>query len=448
MSDDRVGSPYGPLPSRYTCARLGDVCVAKGGVQTGPFGSQLHQRDYVATGTPIITVEHLGENRVSHQAVPRVTERDRARLAKYTLRSGDIVFSRVGSVDRRALVREKEAGWLFSGRCLRVRVRRDLIDPVFLSYFFGLPSFREYVRAIAYGATMPSLNTRLLSDLPVYFPSLPEQLVIAHVLGTLDDKIELNRRMNETLEAMARAIFKSWFVDFDPVRAKMAGRQPYGMDAEAAALFPDSFQESPVGAVPRGWTALPLDQVAEFINGLALQKYPPEGEEYLPVIKIAELRRGITNSSGRASPEIDRKYIVDDGDIILSWSGSLELRVWCGGKGALNQHLFKVVSERYPKSFYLEWVRQHLPGFRAIASGKATTMGHIQRHHLSEALVVVPPTQLVERAGQVMGPLLDLQIANQCESRALAATRDALLPKLLSGEIRLKDAEKFVELAT
>ena len=218
-----IDTVYGPMSAGLSERALGDLCVSENGVQTGPFGSQLHKRDYVNIGTPIITVEHLGENRIIHETMPRVSDEDKSRLSKYVLRDGDIVFSRVGSVDRRSLVRKEEDGWLFSGRCLRVRPDRNKIDPVFLSYFLGLPSFKEHIRSIAVGATMPSLNTKILNDVTVYFPTLPEQRRIAHILGTLDDKIELNRRMNETLEEMARAIFKDWFVDFGPVRAKMEG---------------------------------------------------------------------------------------------------------------------------------------------------------------------------------------------------------------------------------
>ena len=213
---------YGPINSDFSENRLADLCVPVSGVQTGPFGSQLHKKDYVRVGTPIITVEHLGENRILQQGVPCVSEKDRLRLSKYWLQTGDIVFSRVGSVDRRALVRDAEDGWLFSGRCLRVRPDPKEVDPTYLSYFFGLPVFQQYIRSIAVGATMPSLNTRILSDAPILYPPLSEQRAIAHILGTLDDKIELNRRMNETLEAMARSLFKSWFVDLDPVRAKSA----------------------------------------------------------------------------------------------------------------------------------------------------------------------------------------------------------------------------------
>ena len=253
---------YGEVPLGFGVQRLGDLCPSKEGIQTGPFGSQLHQRDYVQEGTPIITVEHLGDNRILHDDIPCVSDADKDRLSKYVLREGDIVFSRVGSVDRRALVTPNEDGWMFSGRCLRVRPDPTKIDPGFLSYFLGFETFREYIRSIAVGATMPSLNTKILSDVPVVYPSVSEQKAIAHVLGTLDDKIELNRRMNRTLEEMARAIFKDWFVDFGPTRAKMEGQEPY-LPPELWDLFPDKLVDSELGEIPEGWEVKSLGHLAD-----------------------------------------------------------------------------------------------------------------------------------------------------------------------------------------
>ena len=425
-----IESVYGFVNDDLQIELLEKLCPPSG-IQTGPFGSLLHKKDYQPFGTPIITVEHLGENRIIHYDLPRVSDADKERLSRYVMQKGDIIFSRVGSVDRRALVRDEENGWLFSGRCLRVRPDPSKINPEYLSWFFGLEAFKDYIRRIAVGATMPSLNTELLSKVPIFFPPLPEQRAIAEVLGSLDDKIALNRRMNQTLEALAQAIFKSWFIDFEPVRAKMEGSTPAGMDAETAALFPDSMD----GDVPSGWRKESLDQIAHFLNGLALQKYPPIGDKFLPVIKIAQLRTENTDGADKASASILKEYIIDNGDILFSWSGSLDVVIWCGGKGALNQHLFKVTSEKYPKWFYYYWILHHLQGFQAIAAGKATTMGHIQRHHLSEAKVIVPDTGLLREMDKAIAPLLEKIILNKLESNTLANLRDTLLPKLLSGEV-------------
>jgi hypothetical protein len=168
------------------------------------------------------------------------------------------------------------------------------------------------------------------------------------------------------------------------------------MDEATAALFPDAFDESELGLVPRGWGVAALDSVADFLNGLALQKFPPENDDdWLPVIKIAQLRKGDTSGADHASQNIKSEYIVQNGDVLFSWSGSLEVEVWCGGMGALNQHLFKVTSKNFAKWFYFLWTRYHLPHFQQIAAGKATTMGHIQRKHLTEAKVLVPPESLL-----------------------------------------------------
>ena len=294
----------------------------------------------------------------------------------------------------------------------------------------------------ATGSTFPNVSASQIADIPYPDLSVEEQRAIAHVLGTLDDKIELNRRMNETQEEMARTLFKSWFVDFDPVRAKMEGRWRRdeslpGLPADLYDLFPDRLVPSELGEIPEGWEVKALDEIATFLNGLALQKYPADGGAALPVIKIAQLRAGHTLSADSASASIPSKYIVRDGDVLFSWSGSLELSIWAGGDGALNQHLFKVSSESYPEWLYYYWVREHLPEFRDIAADKATTMGHIQRRHLSEALTVLPDAALPARMSPHMQYLLDRSLALRLESRSLAAQRDALLPKLVSGELRL-----------
>lgn len=307
----------------------------------------------------------------------------------------------------------------------------------------------ELFRLASGGSRTPILKKSLFEGLDVYLPPLPEQRAIARILGALDDKIELNRRMNHTLEEMARALFKSWFVDFDPVTAKAEGRFPYGMNAETASLFPAEFEETSnedFPEIPKGWTSQNLDDIADYENGLALQKFPPEGDDFLPVIKIRELRQGFADeSSNRASPNIKASCILNDGDVVFSWSGSLMIDLWCGGKGALNQHLFKVTSEKYPKWFFYYWTEYHLPDFQDIAEGKATTMGHIQRHHLTSAKVVVPSDDVLGRADKTIAPLLDSIIKNRVQNKTLITIRDSLLPKLMSGELRVKQAEKIIQ---
>ena len=311
-------------------------------------------------------------------------------------------------------------------------------DTRFLNYALAHHDISGYLT----GSTMPKLTQGNLNRISLLAPPLEEQRAIAHVLGTLDDKIELNRRMNETLEAMARALFTSWFVDFEPIRAKMDGRWRRGeslpgLPAEHFDLFPDTLVPSQLGPIPEGWQVKPLDQIATYLNGLALQKYPPDDGATLPVIKIAQLRAGHSAGADLASDSVPPEYVLHDGDILFSWSGSLELDIWTGGAGALNQHLFKVSSDAYPKWLYYFWTRHHLDEFRDIAADKATTMGHIQRRHLTEALTVNPPDPTLAAIDRAIAPLLDRVITHRLESRALAAQRDALLPRLVSGEVRV-----------
>ncbi len=184
-------------------------------VQTGPFGSQLLNEQYISGGTPIITVEHIKDFRISHQDYPSVTEEDRKRLEKYSLNAGDIVFSRVGSVDLSALVEEEQDGWLFSSRMLRVRPKGKEVDPLFLSYYFRLYGVRKYINNVAVGTTMPSINTSILSSIPVSLPPYIVQIGIGRVLQRLDQKIALLRRQNQTLGKTAQTLFKHWFIDFE-----------------------------------------------------------------------------------------------------------------------------------------------------------------------------------------------------------------------------------------
>jgi type I restriction enzyme, S subunit len=201
-----------------------------------------------------------------------------------------------------------------------------------------------------------------------------------------------------------------------------------------------------MGEIPSGWTVRSLDEIATFLNGLALQKFPPVLDTpSLPVIKIAQLRAGHTLGADRAAANIKPEYVVRDGDILFSWSGSLECEIWAGGPGALNQHLFKVFPASVPKWYAFLSVRRHLASFRQIAADKATTMGHIQRNHLRSAKMAVPPRPILKCFGAVIEPMIEAHWKRKLELHTLAALRDSLLPKLFSGDLRLTDAMQVVK---
>lgn len=350
-------------------------------------------------------------------------------------RNGDTLLARItpclenGKTSFVDILEENEIGF-GSTEYIVIREKKDLSDKYFLYYLATAPKFREIaIKAMTGTSGRQRVQTDLLISSDLFIPPLQEQKAIAAVLSALDDKIELLRKNNKTLEGMAQTLFKHWFVDFEFPNEK---GKPYKSSG-------GKMIDSPLGEIPAGWETKGLSEIANFLNGLALQNFPPESEsKYLPVVKIRELNSGITAQTDKASRDLDSKYIVDNGDILFSWSGSLELVIWKHGKGALNQHLFKVTSDKYPKWFYYLWTLEYLPHFRGIASGKATTMGHIQRHHLDEALVAIPPHELMKVADKLFTPLLDKRILNNNQIQTLSRLRDSLLPKLMKGELRLK----------
>ena len=396
----------------------------------------------IDTGFKFLRITDIQNGFVEWQSVP-FCKIDQALAPKYRLESGDIVVARTGNSTGENYLYDSEEKSIFASYLIRFRIDKSIAEPGYVWRCMRSPSWWDFVNGAKTGSAQAGASAKVLGSFKFELRSLPEQKTIAHILGTLDDKIELNRKTNETLEAIAKALFKSWFVDFDPVRAKAEGR-PTGLPAEISDLFPDSFEKSELGEIPRGWATNALDEIANFLNGLALQKFPPSGSATLPVIKIAQLNNGSSDGADRCSTNVPTNYVIQDGDILFSWSGSLVVVIWCGGKGALNQHLFKVTSSTFPKWFVFFWVTQHLPNFRLIAASKATTMGHIQRHHLKEAKVVYPPTNILQSIGSVIAPILDQILANRLQQNTLEHIRDTLLPKLISGELRVSDAEALV----
>jgi type I restriction enzyme S subunit len=405
-----------------------------------PFKSAQYTEDDHAIR--LVRGDNIVQGALRWDGVKKWPSNDLAAYAAFQLREGDVVLAMdrpwIEAGLKYASISAYDLPCLLVQRAVRLR-GGERLDTGYLRYLIGSRAFTEHIHAITTGTAVPHISVNQIKEFRCLLPPVSEQKQISAILGALDDKIELNRRMNATLEGMARALFHSWFVDFDPVRAKSDGREPTRLDAATAALFPASFAETELGHTPTGWTVRSLDDVARFLNGLALQKYPPGDGPTLPVIKIAQLRKGDATGADRCNTLLPSAYVIDDGDVLFSWSGSLEVEIWCGGRGALNQHLFKVTSSEFPKWFYYLWTRYHLDEFRLIAADKATTMGHIQRGHLTAAKVLIPPTPLLNAMTERMEPLLAKIVANRVESRTLATLRDTLLPKLLSGELRVAD---------
>lgn len=428
------GSVFSGCPVEWEVVPLADAI----NFREGP---GILAKDFREKGVPLLRLRNIERPFVDLSGCnfldPDMVE---SRWPHFRVVPGDLLVSTSGTLGRVSIATPASAGSIPYTGIIRMRPARADVDAGFIRYFLMSPLFQLQAEASAAGSVLRHFGPSHLREMSFPVPSSNEQRTIAGVLGALDDKIEQNRRTARALERLARTIFRAWFVDFEPVKAKATGAASFpSMPQLAFDALPTRFIDTEIGPVPEAWEVKGIASIATFLNGLALQKYPPRDDgEDLRVIKIAELRKGSAEGSAWANGDVAKRYVIGDGDLLFSWSGTLEAAFWFGGKGALNQHLFKVTSSRFPSWFCFHWIRQHLPWFRAIAASKATTMGHIKRGHLQETLVVVPPTEILHEANEVIGPMYDLFGQLMIESRTLAVMRDALLPKLLSGEVRVQ----------
>ena len=442
----------GPVPEGWEYKTLGRVCKEGGGdIQTGPFGSQLHASDYVPAGIPSIMPQNIGDNSIVEDGIARITPLDASRLGRYLVRKGDIVYSRRGDVERRALVREHEDGWLCGTGCLRVRFGDRGPDPRYASYYLGHPSVREWIVRHAHGATMPNLNTSILGACPFVVPPPAEQRAIAHILGTLDDKIELNRKQNETLEAMARALFKAWFVDFEPVRAKTEGRWQRGqslpgLPAHLYDLFPDRLVESELGEIPEGWRLGKFGDVAvEHRRSVQSNQIAP-GTSYIALEHMPKHCIALS------------EWGVGDG----LESNKLRFKKWEILFGKLRPYFHKVgvapidgicstdiVVVAPQANEWFGFVLGHISSVEFVeytnAGSTGTKMPRTSWSDMARYEVVVPPVSVASGFMDQVRPLVERIVTGIHESRTLAQLRDTLLPKLISGELRIQDAEAFLK---
>ncbi len=325
---------------------------------------------------------------------------------------------------------------------LKALVAVEDVVPAFLAYAIKARTDEILGLVGEAGHGTGVLPTDRIQSLEIPIPPLPEQRAIAHILGSLDDKIELNRRMNDTLEAMARALFKSWFVDFTPVRAKADGRTPSGMDAETSKMFPSEFVESELGEIPKGWSVIPLYDAATYVNGAAYAAFQPNADRRgLPIVKIAELKAGLTAQTKFSDVAMPEKYRLATGDVLFSWSGnpdtSIDTFVWTHGAAWLNQHIFRVAPRSdEERSWILSTLKYLRPVFAEIARDKQTTgLGHVTAGDMKRLLVVQPEPAIMRAWGTIAGPLLARAFQCDTESQQLSSVRDELLPRLLSGEL-------------
>ena len=331
--------------------------------------------------------------------------------------NGDTILARItpclenGKTAFVDILQEGEAGF-GSTEFIVMRAKEGVSDPQFVYYVAISPFFRERaIKSMVGSSGRQRVQQSVIENLELSVPPLQIQKEIGSFLSEIDKKIAVNNQINDNLYAQAKAIFDNHFINID--------------------------------AIPARWRKGNLLDIANYLNGLAMQKFRPQGHEIgLPVLKIKELRQGsCDDSSELCSLSIKPEYIIHNGDVVFSWSGSLLVDIWCGGTCGLNQHLFKVTSDVYDKWFYYLWTAHHLARFIAIAADKATTMGHIKREELAKAEVLIPCEEDYTSFNSIMQPIFELIISNRIESRKLAALRDELLPKLMTGEIDVSDVQ-------
>lgn len=407
MSDFQE-TDFGNIPKSWSVAKIADLKANdKRAIAMGPFGSNIKAENFVSYGVPVIRGTNLNYSRYVDGNFVYLKVEKADELIGSNCKPGDLVFTHRGTIGQVGLIPHgKYARYVISQSGMKLSLNPDLMDSNFLLYFFKSEFGQYQILKYESQVGVPSISNPLtsLKEIQVPVPKIEEQKAIASVLISLDDKIDLLYRQNTTLERMAETLFRQWFVE-----------EP---------------QEN--------WHDKPLSSIARFLNGLACQKFPPTNAvDKLPVLKIKELSSGVSDKSDWITSDVKREFIVENGDVIFAWSASLMVKVWDGETCVLNQHLFKVTSLEFPKWFYLHWCKYHLGGFIAISSSHATTMGHIKRSDLDSAIVKVPTIDEIEIMSEQMSPLLEKQINNSKQIKTLEKLRKTLLPKLVSGEVRV-----------
>ena len=453
------------MSSEWCVLTIGDLVRNKEAiVQTGPFGSQLHSHDYVPMGTAVIPTEAIGRGQILDVPVPQVTSVKASELTRHRLQRNDILFARRGAqaTGLSAIVDERFEGALCGTGALLLRIQSPRVYPQYLAMFLSSEICYDWLRTHAVGAVMPNLNTDIIKALPILLPAIEEQRNLAAFVGAMDDRITLLRETNATLEAIAQALFKSWFIDFDPVRAKMEGRAPEGMDEATAALFPDVLEESELGWVPKRWCLVPFGQLlCHTIGGDWGSDVPDQkNDTQVAIIRgtdIPDLHSG-ANSRVPVRYTSQKKLAtrrLQDGDIVLEVSGGSKDQP-TGRALYLTTRLLEQFDCPVEPASFCRLLRpntkeigillgQHLTYIYAEGKtweyqNQSTGIANFQTTHFLETeLVAVPSADVLALFADMVRPMADR--AHLTQIQELATLRNTLLPRLISGQLRLPEAQ-------
>ncbi|OAD42571.1 restriction endonuclease subunit S [Polaribacter atrinae] len=411
-------------------------------ITMGPFGSDIKVDSFIDDGVPVLNGSNISGVKLTEESFRYVSEENAKFLKKANTKRGDIVITHRGTLGQISYIPEDSTydNYIISQSQFRVTLKKDLVDPIYFTYYFHtnegqkrLLSFKSHVGVPA--LAQATTNFRLL-EFP--YRSLILQKQIAKVLSDLDSKIEINNKINQELEAMAKTLYDYWFVQFDfPDPSTSSGQAGKPYKSSGGKMV---FNEELKREIPEGWEIGTLLDIANFQNGLACQKYRPINDEFLRVIKIKDMKEGFSEKTEKVRPDVPDKIKIFNGDILFSWSASLEVIQWSGGEGALNQHIFKVTSEKFPKSYYYFELLNYLQHFKMQAELRKTTMGHITQEHLKQSRIVIPQIDLINEIDKIIKPILNKQVKLNEETQKLSELRDWLLPMLMNGQVSVGSA--------
>jgi type I restriction enzyme S subunit len=425
-------------------------------------GYAFKSQDFISdSGIPVLKIKNIRNGFVDYGDTSFISAEIADGANKWSTKDGDILVSMTGSgpnapdslVGRIAKVWRGDPPAFINQRVGRIVLKEpNRIDPDFIYYVLSQKVTQEFLVLNSTGsANQVNINSKTIESVPCPDIDYETSKSIAKVLRSLDKRIRLLGETNATLESIAQALFKSWFVDFDPVHAN-AGTQAPSLPPEIQSLFPSTFVESPLGLVPEGWGVDAVYNLANYINGAAYKAFEPNSDRRgFPIIKIAELKAGVTTQTAYSDVEMNEKYRIDNKEVLFSWSGnpdtSIDTFVWLHGKAWLNQHIFKVVPhEPHDRSFVLLMLKYLNPVFSEIARDKQTTgLGHVTVADLKRLQIAKPDNEILFAWNEIVDPIIERSYLVMQKANTLSQLRDTLLPRLISGQLRLPEAENLIE---
>lgn len=408
--------------------KLSDLCLKiTDGSHYSPKG--------VDKGYPMFSVKDMEDNGFSYNNCKYISEEEFQTMYQNGCvpEVNDILIAKDGSYLKHIFVvtDNKKEAILSSIGILRPDIIK--VNPYYIKYYLSSSFVKEQVaNKYVSGSALPRIILKNFADIEIPYIPLHEQEKIVSVLKTFDSKIELNNKINAELEAMAKTIYDYWFLQFEFPNEE---GKPY-KSSGGKMVWNDELKRE----IPEGWEIGSLYDIADFINGLACQKYRPlNNKDKLPVIKITEMHNGITENTEFVRSDIPEKNIINNGDILFSWSATLETMLWTGGKGGLNQHIFKVIPKKFAKYYIFLQLASYVINFIKMAEARKTTMGHITTEHLKQSKIILPKKIITEKFEKKVFKLFQMKINNDVENQELTSLRDFLLPLLMNGQVGFKE---------